>query len=57
MQCRRTWIRLNEKDGNVHEMPCHHNLVDSSISVVSSAFNECRTLEVFSRHMHTALST
>ena len=26
MQGRRTWIRLHEKGGKVHEMPCHHNL-------------------------------
>jgi len=26
VQGRRTWIRLHEKGGKVHEMPCHHNL-------------------------------
>jgi integrase len=26
VQGRRTWARLHEKGGNVHEMPCHHNL-------------------------------
>ena len=26
VQGRRTWIRLLEKGGKVHEMPCHHNL-------------------------------
>ena len=25
-QKRRTWIRLHEKGGKQHEMPCHHNL-------------------------------
>jgi len=25
-QKRRLWIRLNEKGGKVHDMPCHHNL-------------------------------
>ncbi|WP_291035081.1 tyrosine-type recombinase/integrase [Dyadobacter sp. 50-39] len=25
-QNRRLWLRLNEKGGKVHEMPCHHNL-------------------------------
>jgi site-specific recombinase XerD len=26
MQARRTWVRLHEKGGKQHEMPCHHNL-------------------------------
>ncbi|MGH8227084.1 MAG: tyrosine-type recombinase/integrase [Steroidobacteraceae bacterium] len=26
VQGRRTWVRLHEKGGNRHEMPCHHNL-------------------------------
>jgi site-specific recombinase XerD len=26
VQGRRTWIRLHEKRGKPHEMPCHHNL-------------------------------
>ena len=26
VQGRGTWIRLHEKGGKVHEMPCHHNL-------------------------------
>jgi len=26
VQGRRTWIRLHEKGGKVHDMPCHHNL-------------------------------
>jgi hypothetical protein len=25
-QKRRTWMRLHEKGGKRHEMPCHHNL-------------------------------
>lgn len=25
-QNRRLWVRLNEKGGKRHEMPCHHNL-------------------------------
>lgn len=28
VQGRRTWIRLQEKGGKQHEMPCHHNLDD-----------------------------
>ncbi|MGJ7582875.1 tyrosine-type recombinase/integrase [Variovorax sp. RHLX14] len=26
VQGRRTWVRLHEKGGKVHEMPCHHKL-------------------------------
>jgi site-specific recombinase XerD len=26
VQNRRLWVRLNEKGGKCHEMPCHHNL-------------------------------
>ena len=26
VQGRRTWVRLHEKGGKRHEMPCHHNL-------------------------------
>ena len=26
VQTRRTWVRLHEKGGKQHEMPCHHNL-------------------------------
>src|SRR3546814_9277022 len=26
MQNRRLWVRLHEKGGKQHEMPCHHNL-------------------------------
>ncbi len=28
VQARRTWVRLHEKGGKEHEMPCHHNLED-----------------------------
>ena len=28
VQGRRTWMRLHEKGGKEHEMPCHHNLDD-----------------------------
>ena len=28
MQNRRLWVRLHEKGGKRHEMPCHHNLED-----------------------------
>ena len=26
MQNRRLWVRLREKNGEAHTMPCHHNL-------------------------------
>jgi hypothetical protein len=26
VQNRRLWVRLHEKSGKRHEMPCHHNL-------------------------------
>jgi integrase/recombinase XerD len=26
IQGRRTWVRLHEKGGKRHEMPCHHKL-------------------------------
>src|SRR5208283_1959063 len=26
VQTRRLWVRLHEKGGKRHEMPCHHNL-------------------------------
>jgi len=26
VQGRRTWVRLHEKGGKLHEMPCHHKL-------------------------------
>ena len=26
MQNRRLWVRLHEKGGKQHDMPCHHNL-------------------------------
>ena len=28
VQNRRLWVRLHEKGGKRHEMPCHHNLED-----------------------------
>jgi site-specific recombinase XerD len=29
VQSRRTWVRLHEKGGKQHEMPCHHNLMNT----------------------------
>jgi integrase len=28
VQHRRLWVRLHEKGGKIHEMPCHHSLED-----------------------------
>jgi hypothetical protein len=32
-QNRRLWVRLHEKGGKRHELPCHHNLETTSISI------------------------
>lgn len=37
VQGRRTWVRLHEKGGKQHEMPCHHNLDDYLHSYIASA--------------------
>ncbi len=34
MQGRRLWLRLHEKGGKRHEMPCHHSLEDSLLSYI-----------------------
>ena len=34
VQGRRTWVRLHEKGGKRHEMPCHHNL-DAYLASIS----------------------
>jgi site-specific recombinase XerD len=42
IQGRRTWIRLHEKGGKIHEMPCHHNLemyLDAYITAAGIAGN------------------
>jgi integrase len=36
-QKRRTWVRLHEKGGNRHEMPCHHNLDASLHAYINDA--------------------
>ena len=36
-QGRRTWVRLHEKGGKVHEMPCHHNLDEYLHAYVDAA--------------------
>jgi hypothetical protein len=33
-QNRRLWVRLREKDGKRHAMPCHHNVEGISLSVI-----------------------
>jgi integrase len=34
MQNRRLWVRLHEKGGKRHEMPCHHNLEEYLIAYI-----------------------
>ena len=36
-QGRRTWVRLHEKGGKRHEMPCHHNLEEYLEAYLSGA--------------------
>jgi integrase len=36
-QKRRTWVRLREKGGKRHEMPCHHNLETYLHAYIESA--------------------
>jgi site-specific recombinase XerC len=36
-QNRRLWVRLHEKGGKRHEMPCHHNLEEYLIAYVDGA--------------------
>ena len=36
-QSRRLWVRLREKGGKAHAMPCHHNLEDYLISYLDGA--------------------
>lgn len=35
VQNRRLWVRLNEKGGKRHEMPCHHNLEEYLIAYMN----------------------
>ena len=37
VQARRSWVRLHEKGGKQHEMPCHHNLEDYLHAYVDGA--------------------
>lgn len=37
VQSRRTWVRLHEKGGKRHEMPCHHNLDEYLHTYINSA--------------------
>lgn len=37
IQGRRTWVRLHEKGGKQHEMPCQHNLEDSLDAYIASS--------------------
>ena len=35
--CKRAWLRLHEKGGKRHEVPCHHNLVEYLDAWIQSA--------------------
>ena len=37
VQGRRTWVRLHEKGGKLHAMPCHHNLDDYLHAYIKAA--------------------
>lgn len=37
VQSRRLWVRLHEKGGKQHEMPCHHNLEEYLHTYIESA--------------------
>jgi len=37
VQGRRTWVRLHEKGGKRHEMPCHHNLEEYLAAYIEGA--------------------
>jgi site-specific recombinase XerD len=37
VQGRRTWVRLHEKGGKRHEMPCHHSLEEYLAAYIESA--------------------
>lgn len=37
VQSRRTWVRLHEKGGKQHEMPCHHNLDEYLHAYINTA--------------------
>ncbi len=37
VQGRRTWARLHEKGGKLHEMPCHHNLEEYLAAYIEGA--------------------
>ena len=39
VQSRRTWVRLHEKGGKEHEMPCHHNLDEYLHAYVDQALS------------------
>ena len=37
IQNRRLWVRLHEKGGKEHKMPCHHNLEQALVSYIDGA--------------------
>src|SRR3546814_2012328 len=46
MQNRRLWVRLHEKGGKRHEMPCHHNLEDYLTAYIDGCRSEEHTSEL-----------
>ena len=36
-QGRRWWVRLHEKGGKLHTMPCHHNLEQYLVEYIAAA--------------------
>ena len=40
IQGRRSWVRLHEKGGKEHEMPCHHNLDEYLHAYIDQALPE-----------------
>ena len=51
IQTRRTWVRLHEKGGKQHEMPCHHNLDE----YLHTYINKAELTEIKSILFRTAL--
>ena len=44
--CKRTWVRLHEEGGNLHDMLVHHNLeayLDANVTAAESAIDPNRS--------------
>ena len=44
VQNRRLWVRLHEKGGKRHEMPCHHALEDYLHAYMGYVEDTCKML-------------